>query len=313
MFNSQIKEYSDDGIYFHAPYGWRLRQYGLSSMDNYEDSNKHALSEGLDHIRECLIMLDRNKEDRRVVAQIWNADLDLNKKSKDLPCNDMLMWKIRDNKLFVTIQNRSNDLDWGLCTNVFQFSFINEIMARILGVGIGSQIHNSQSLHLYDVNPLTRSIEENESPISLYDKCSTALIDFDFGGRETINEKLNIVDFWIKSIITKLLFMMDGVKDKEEDVDNFSNSLFAFSEYLWFVYQLLSLYVQYKNKEISRIDILTRIKNLSICKIAHNTDLLILALNFFVFRINKSNNVSKEENNIVTEILSTIDENIGKY
>ncbi len=30
-FNSQLKNYSDDGINYHAPYGWRMRNFGIAA------------------------------------------------------------------------------------------------------------------------------------------------------------------------------------------------------------------------------------------------------------------------------------------
>ena len=315
IFNSKISEFSDDGVYFHAPYGWRLRQYGLSSMINFEDSNKHAFSDGRDQIRECLLMLSKQPEDRRVVAQIWNADLDLGVKSKDIPCNDMLMFKIRNNKLHLTIQNRSNDLDWGLCTNVFQFSFILEIMSNILNVGVGTQVHNSQSLHLYDWNKLTDDIENNNDNNYLYDNANTPVIDFEFDGVEDIHDRLYVVDFWIKSIISNLLIEIDN--NGEPDT-TFKDKLFFFSEFLYMVYSMLEIYIKYKNKVISRYVAIESLYNLHKMKIAFKSDYLILALNFFVFRyenIKSNKDIEKEQEirNLIVKIRTEIDANIGKY
>lgn len=313
-FNSKIVDFSDDGKTFHAPYGWRLRKYGVDSKFVFDDSNKHALDEGRDQIADCLKMLDMNDTDRRVVAQIWNADLDLGTISKDIPCNDMLMFKVRDNKLHVTIQNRSNDLDWGLCTNVFQFSFILEIMAKILGKGIGHQVHNSQSLHLYEWNALTKGIENSEDKSRLYDNCSTSLIDFNFDGQETVSDKLNVVDFWVKSIITTLIKKIDKIQVEQEELQTFKDNLFLFSENLYFIYSLLEIYVEYKNKDITRYQALKFLKNLNLMQTAYKTDYMTLAMNFFVTRSENSKDMmSAEEAELIQEIRTNINENIGKY
>lgn len=313
-FNSKIADFSDDGKTFHAPYGWRLRKYGVDSKFVFDDSNKHVLDEGRDQIADCLKMLDMNDTDRRVVAQIWNTDLDLGTISKDIPCNDMLMFKVRDNKLHVTIQNRSNDLDWGLCTNVFQFSFILEIMAKILGKGIGHQVHNSQSLHLYEWNALTKGIENSEDKSRLYDNCSTSLIDFNFDGQETVSDKLNVVDFWVKSIITTLIKKIDKIQVEQEELQTFKDNLFLFSENLYFIYSLLEIYVEYKNKDITRYQALKFLKNLNLMQTAYKTDYMTLAMNFFVTRSENSKDMmSAEEAELIQEIRTNINENIGKY
>lgn len=311
-FNSQMEEFSDNGIYFHAPYGWRLRNYGVDSQIKSTEENKHSLAGGIDQIAEAIIALTNQPQDRRVVNSIWNPDLDLNVKSKDIPCNDMLMWKIRDNKLHLTIQNRSNDLDWGLCTNVFQFSYILEVVAKILNVEVGTQTHNSQSLHLYDWNFLTQNIEDNKSEISLYDNANTPTIDFDFGDVTDTLERMKLVDFWTKSIISKLLLQMD---DNSEDDAEFKDNLFVFSEFLYFVYNLLDVYIEYKKNNITRLEALKKLYDIHLMNIAYKSDYMIMAMNFFVVRFENAKNPSdvEETNQLITKIRTEIDANIGKY
>jgi thymidylate synthase len=311
LFNSQIAEYSDDGVYFHAPYGFRLRNYGVHPMIVPSDSNKHSLGGGIDQIQEIISILTKFPEDRRAVAQIWNPEFDLGVSSKDIPCNDMLMFKVRDNKLHITIQNRSNDLDWGLCTNVFQFSFILEIMARIMNFKVGTQVHNSQSLHIYDWNKLTQDIENDNSSHNLYDNANTPTIDFEFGEITDPIQKLEIADFWIKSMISNLLLKIDN--KVTEDGDHFKDNLFVFSEFLYLTYSILEIYIRYKNKELSRHESIQSLYKLHMMKIAYKSDYLILALNFFVLRYENSDSNNPETNELISKIRTEVDANIGKY
>lgn len=259
IFNSKLKNYSDDGKYYNAPYGWRLRKYGIDSMQIWDDSNKYEFDNSIDQIRVALNKLHNDPNDRRVVASIWNPDLDLDGKlTKDTPCNDMLMFKIREGRLYQTIQNRSNDLDWGLSTNIFQFSFIGEIMSKILGVELGDQVHNSQSLHLYLDNPLTKSIENKSSdePESEFYRYAHAVpIDFDFTGLLSVDEKLERVDFFLKGIISNIM-TISKKKDVNEiitdDLSEFVKSLAQFSGYFLFVFLILMNYTLYKNKLINK-------------------------------------------------------------
>ena len=121
IFNSRMGNFSDNGDTFHAPYGFRMRNWGVSSDHLISEENKHAFDKevGTDQIFQAVKMLKENPNNRRVVISIWNPSLDLNYPSKDIPCNDMLMLKIRDGQLHGTIQNRSNDLHWGLPTKCF--------------------------------------------------------------------------------------------------------------------------------------------------------------------------------------------------
>lgn len=133
QFNKRMTEFSDNGVDFHAGYGHRLR---------------HA--QGFDQINVALDMLTANPDSRRVVLQIWDAHLDLGADTKDIPCNDLIMCKIRNGALNISVANRSNDALLG-CYNVnaVQFSMIQEYMADKLGVKVGTYHQVSDSLHVY--------------------------------------------------------------------------------------------------------------------------------------------------------------------
>ena len=130
-YNRRITDYSDDGSTLYASYGHRLR----------------------DQIEPALARLEANPTDRRVVLSIWRAE-DLTVRSKNSPCNDVIMFKLRDEKLHMTVTCRSNDLHWGLhAVNLPQFSILQEYLAARLRVSLGSQVHISNSLHLYKDGP----------------------------------------------------------------------------------------------------------------------------------------------------------------
>ena len=113
IFNQGIAKYSDDGKVFHAPYGFRLRKYGARAEDG-----DRLVSHGIDQVATVIRMLWNDPSDRRAVMSIWDAKQDLAADSKDIPCNDMVMIKVRDRQMHTTICNRSNDVHWGLPTNV---------------------------------------------------------------------------------------------------------------------------------------------------------------------------------------------------
>ena len=199
MFNSNMKQFSDDGKVFHAPYGFRMRHFGRHSDSNEFDYDT-------DQFEEAIKMLMKDPETRRCVIQIWNADLDLNTDSKDLPCNDLVMLQQRGGKLHMTINNRSNDLHWGLPTNVFQFSFILECLCACLDMKMGTQTHNSKSLHIY-LNSMSSKIAERmlkAEETHLYEGAVRPLpFDFKFND-EPMNEtypltRLHQVDITFKT------------------------------------------------------------------------------------------------------------------
>lgn len=284
QFNAQMAEYSDDGINFHAPYGFRLRHYGVSSFDKPTQEANHHL-QGLDQILQALKMLSSNAEDRRVVLSIWNPDLDLNIKSKDLPCNDLLMFKIRNQQLHTTISNRSNDLHWGLPTNIFQFSFISEIISNILDVKLGTQVHNSQSLHIYTDNKIAWKMYEElqyaNNQVDLYDHAFALQMDMKFT-KDSVEERLIEVDYFVSGIIQRL-------EQKVTDLD-FEAGLKEFSLMFYYTYRLLKLYLIYKeipnkNDEV-RMEQINKVKNIVFKGDKTMYDIKLLACNFFASRMN---------------------------
>lgn len=139
-YNSHIADYSDDGVTLYGAYGARI----------------------YDQIDSLVDRLKEDPSDRRAVLQIWNSmpgpliddlwetDLDLTKETKDPPCNNMVYFKLRDNKLHMVVMCRSNDIHWGLfAVNLPTFGILQAYIAARLGVDIGTQTHLSNSLHVY--------------------------------------------------------------------------------------------------------------------------------------------------------------------
>lgn len=129
-------EYSEQAWAF---YGTRLRHWPGSERYSH-----------VDQLKEITKKLQLDKVSRQAVASLWHPMLDNEPGHRDYPCNWGVMFKIRDDRLHMTVINRSNDVHWGLyAVNLSQFSFLQEVLANILGVEIGHQIHQSDSLHLY--------------------------------------------------------------------------------------------------------------------------------------------------------------------
>ena len=132
-FNEQMKVYSDNGKTFHGAYGYRLRRGMVDQLD------------------ECAAMLKADPTTRRAVAQIWDQRIDLCSTSLDIPCNDLIMFRVIDGfVLDMTICNRSNDLVWGMCgANAAHFSMIHEYVAAKSEMRQGRYTQFSNNLHMY--------------------------------------------------------------------------------------------------------------------------------------------------------------------
>lgn len=139
QFNSNIANYSDDGVTFHGAYGhrWRVMDVG----DNQD----------LDQLETIANLLKQNKDDRRVVLQMWDGRRDLGMEGKDFPCNLMVNFRVNpEGALDMTVFNRSNDMVWGAYgANAVHFSFLQEVMASWIGVPVGRYWQISTNFHAY--------------------------------------------------------------------------------------------------------------------------------------------------------------------
>lgn len=70
--------------------------------------------------------------------------------TKDYVCTLTLSFYIRDNKLNMIVNMRSSDVYYGLPYDVFMFTFMQEMMAAELGVGVGTYTHFTNNVHFYE-------------------------------------------------------------------------------------------------------------------------------------------------------------------
>jgi hypothetical protein len=131
-FNKRMVDFSDDRFIFNAPYGYRLRK-----------------AFGQDQLQRVIDILTNDPNSRQAVCQIWDS-ADLNKDTRDKACNMSIVFRMRNQRLDMTVYNRSNDMIWGAYgANVVQFSMIQEYVAASLGVNMGTYTQVSNSFHVY--------------------------------------------------------------------------------------------------------------------------------------------------------------------
>lgn len=96
-------------------------------------------------------LLTKDPNTRQAVATIWSPGVDLRPlPPSDLPCTVMLQFLVRDGKLIMHTTMRSNDVWWGLAYDVFQFTMLQQTLARCLGLTCGPYHHHAVSLHIYE-------------------------------------------------------------------------------------------------------------------------------------------------------------------
>jgi len=132
-YNSTFDQFSDDGISFNAAYGYRWR---------------HQFKR--DQLSELVAMLKQDPNTRRAVVSMWDPYADFNADGKDFPCNLNIAFRIRNDKLTMTVFNRSNDIIWGAYgANAVHMSILQEYIAGALNLCVGEYTQVSNDYHAY--------------------------------------------------------------------------------------------------------------------------------------------------------------------
>ncbi len=137
----RMKEYSDDGVTVNSAYGYRI----FGHHEDFPNQWQNVMSKLL------------NDQDTRQAIITIHYQKDIDKPSKDVPCTLNLHFMIRNNRLNMFTQMRSNDSYMGLIYDVFSFTLLQEHMLNLLRqhkdfpkLELGTYVHKSDSMHLYD-------------------------------------------------------------------------------------------------------------------------------------------------------------------
>lgn len=136
-FVKTFANFSDDGQTVAGAYGYRWRR----QFDR-------------DQLAWAIRRLKENPEDRRVVIQMYDADIDqtaADQGGKDIPCNLLALPSVStDGRLDLTVYNRSNDMVWGAYgANAVHFSMLQELIADQLEIPVGAYYQVANNFHAY--------------------------------------------------------------------------------------------------------------------------------------------------------------------
>jgi thymidylate synthase len=126
------RDESEDGETIYGGYGPRLFN-----------------QRGNDQVRHVIDLLKKNPESRRAAIQIFDSE-DIAAPHKEIPCTCTLQFLVRQKLLHMFVTMRSNDAYRGLPHDVFCFTMFQELLARDLGLELGTYKHFVSSLHLYE-------------------------------------------------------------------------------------------------------------------------------------------------------------------
>lgn len=139
-FNSKMRDFADEGRKdFHGSYGKRIFEYPVHIADYLS----------IDQVGMVVNKLKKDPFSRQAVICLWNVEADNLVPSKDIPCNNLVYYALRDGKLQQTVTIRSNDLIWGTPHNAVQFSALQARVAGALGVQMGNFTYVINNLHYY--------------------------------------------------------------------------------------------------------------------------------------------------------------------
>lgn len=136
-----FKQFSDDGQTYHGAYGYRWRHW---------PSRPWTVEQDFDQLKRIIAILRRNPDDRRAVLAMWDPVRDLDHVSNDIPCNDLIKFEIVQYALTMQVYNRSNDVVLGCYgANAVHMSILQEYIAAMVGVAVGTYFQISGNYHAY--------------------------------------------------------------------------------------------------------------------------------------------------------------------
>ena len=175
----RAKDYSDNGKVWRGGYGPRLFDW---NPDLRFGEKGLETSNGTNQVQGIVEAFKKDRATRQAVIQIWDPDQDgVENESKDRPCTNYLHFMARDGKLDLMVVMRSNDLLWGFSSiNVFEWTFLQEIIANLFDLKVGSYYHVIDSLHIYTehVERLVNIINTPQYDIYLDEKIKPTKISY---------------------------------------------------------------------------------------------------------------------------------------
>lgn len=156
-FNANIAQFSDDGKWFNAAYGERMRAWNKNALHS-------TIINPIDQLADVYTKIVADPDTRQAVIVLSNPMFDnstytIGERGRDIACNLCITFKVRDNKLHMTVFNRSNDIHWGVFgANLCQFTTIQEVLlgwlrksgnSQLAELEMGTYSQITDSLHVY--------------------------------------------------------------------------------------------------------------------------------------------------------------------
>jgi len=141
-YDTMITEHAQIWTDLRQPDGQFFSNYGQYLFDQ---------NTGIFNVMETLV---NDKDSRRAIISLLQPK-HLFIDNKDVVCTYNLSFRIRNNKLNMSVNMRSNDAVWGTTNDVAAFSFVHEMLFTYLkdhyiDLELGTYTHKVDSIHIYE-------------------------------------------------------------------------------------------------------------------------------------------------------------------
>jgi thymidylate synthase len=135
FYAPSMRRYSADGRTLRGTaYGPRIFNFGGAGVDQWHN---------------VIQTLRADPDSKRAVIQIFAPEELLATDNIDVACTVALQYAVRHGRLHAVSFMRANDAYRGTASDVFSFTFLQELLAHQLGLELGSYTHVVGSYHLY--------------------------------------------------------------------------------------------------------------------------------------------------------------------
>ena len=183
------KRHLDDPTATSTPGAYGPRLFGAAWKDS--------------EVQRVISQLKKNPSSRTAVIQMFsNADI----KERDAPCTCVLQFFQRGGCLHLVVYMRSNDAFKGLPHDVFAFTWLQEIIARAVGVPLGTYQHMVGSLHIYDLDEVATRQYLDEGWQEVHDSLMPAMPE---------NEPWTAIEWLLETEVSLRIATDAGVIDND--------------------------------------------------------------------------------------------------
>lgn len=169
------------------------KAYGYQLAKKYPFKTKEGIKE-MDQVDYVLYLLKNDSSSRRIMTNIFNHE-----ELKDMklePCAYGTQWLVKEGKLHLILNQRSQDMLAANGWNIMQYAALLHMFAQCSGLKVGTITHNIGDCHIYDrhiplVEKLINAEPMNVSPKLVIHNPTTNFYNFKVEDFEVVNYDYN--------------------------------------------------------------------------------------------------------------------------